>query len=240
MWLTQRHPCSQTLTVSSCVLGRFFPHEGSNSCSLSSQGRACTVVGNPARPEWVFFLRAHPEYQTLSSGKITSSCTLSVTTAEPLAFTRCYFLLGLHQLLSQALKLIQMPSGSSAFSLIPLWKYIFQSNMAYMLFWGADKKQISLPSQVWKSFILWLLRTLGSCALKLVLLFSVFSESERYRNASVLMAFIPPGGDPVVCKCRGLKDSVSLLVNFAVLAESHNWEAKPRSHKPQLVGQGSR
>lgn len=59
-----------------------------------------------------------------------------------------------------------------------------------MLFWGADKKQISLPSQVWKSFILWLLRTFGSCALKLVLLFSVFSESERYRNASVLMAFM--------------------------------------------------
>lgn len=48
--------------------------------------------------------------------------------------------------------------------------------MAYMLFWGADKKQISLPSQVWKSFILWLLRTFGSCALKLALLFSVFSE----------------------------------------------------------------
>lgn len=68
-WLTQRHPCSQTLTVSSCVLGHFFPCEGSDSCSWSSRGWACTVVRNPVRPEWVFFLRAHPEYQTLSSGE---------------------------------------------------------------------------------------------------------------------------------------------------------------------------
>lgn len=155
-----------------------------------AKDRHALSSGTPRDPSGCSFSVHIPEYQTLSSGKITSSCTLSVTTAEPLAFTRYYFLLGLHQLLSQTLKLIQMHSGTSAFSLIPLWKYIFQSNMAYMLFWGADKKQISLPPQVWKSFILWLLRTLGSCALKLVLLFSVFSESERYRNASVLMAFM--------------------------------------------------